>query len=1315
MKQTKQCSIRLALAFLWICYSTLQFAQGVQWTTSVNVGGSNGAPWAGWVLDVITTSQGNYLAVGFAKEDETAPFDHPDVPAYCLISPGGALLRDGVIETDPVNPSAGRLANVVEASNDSYYAVGFLGGFGGAQRLLVRINKNSLDAVYYQPPVVHDDPLKKILNSRLIEVVDVPGTDPYLLCSGWVRGDLLDQNGLKVGEFDRERWLLTVNYNGTIRHQSFLPVSGSESSELKSCTFDVLPNGVVRIFGASYLLKEEDGGFGQHRHHDSDIMISKIEYNPLTGFQTETATAHNSITWTARNETADAQALPTDIFYQYPPSFPSGTYDKYPYGPKYVTTPFERSFTNCNESAETNGFYIEDWSDGSEDVPHSMVLTSDKIVVSAMLNQLTMWNATNDALGGDPGPGLHCNEGACSNFDSDYYLWGEAYLLFYDKASLALTKATYLGTMSGGDFIPKVIKTSDGGFAVSGTVTGCPDGLPEVTGAEHMMAIKLDANGDVKWRKHYNGQGEGACGFAITETPDGGLLLAGNTEDDGQEHEENFGFIKFGSDCSYQADILPNSGKDYIVAADEPTWNTSRTVRAKVVVPNGRQLIISGSGTTIRFADSKEVYDAPERYPIGITVEPGGRLVVSGATLKGYDCNGKEKMWDGINVVGNPAAEQTAANQGLCSLFVAKIVNARQGVVASAVWCSTTTVVGPPYGGTGSRSSVQTSVLNHGGPYGGGRVSAWATEFIDNQRSAIFMKYPHNWNQSRFLQCKFISNGSLVDPNDIRQPVPNDYNNNEPRGTSIHASIWSTRVQFVGCEFSGSTGIIPEYRPFGIEGDDPKIVASGGSMKDLKVGIECRGALGGLLASTEASGITFDNVVQGINLRNSVADIVSNCTFLNIPEPNTYSGLSPSGIFGQFNKGALISNNEFHGADAGKPSWGIVEHNTQNQGCEIKENQFFTSRVGNQFEGKNTQLDASCNDYTGMGLSAWYAAVTFGAGQLKPQGNPGPFDKKADNEFFDFCDGSSNIHIEADDNFTPFGYYDKTGNPHPVDPDCVNDLVNVDVDQTNTSPLACTVPDPPCPNPPCDRVALYMASPKTIRDRNVALRGLVHAGFAADTTDLAADYEGAFIVLLDRNQPEDRSILVGSLAGMDRYAEAQAANALLTGTDAESIAYKAYLANILDAGADLTALPEANYQSAMASLTDENVSTRTMAENLRYLREGLYAPLIAVDPEPAAERSQRRKATGAEQTVKLPVRPNPFSGEVVFDLSGLDASALYQLVLTDVYGRQIEIRQAFGGRPLIWGAAGLPDGQYVYQIRSETAVIQSGKLLKVGH
>lgn len=1292
MKNSTQLLLKLFFWCLVALSPLLLPAQGVQWTSSVNVGGGGSAPWADWIFDVITTQQGNYLAVGFAKEDEVN-HQHPDVPAYCLIGPNGGLLRDGVVEIfDPgaSQPMQGRLSNVIEGSNDSYYSVGFIGGFGpNSKGLLIRINKTSLD---HTPFIITP---QGFTTARLSDIVQVNAPTPYLLVSGQAT------NG-----GPSQRWIAAYNFDGTLIHEQVFPLQGDWSEQQNTLDYEIEGNH-VNIYYAAYKQTSSDGG--GHRRHDSDILIGKITYTPTTGVFSEMTESYNSIEQGPRDELAMQSPVGAGtIFDEYPPV----KADKYPYGPKYVGTPFERNFENCNESASANGYYIEDWSDGSEDVPYSMVSTNDEIVVSTLLNRLIMWEGTNNNLGNDTDPGLHCGANACSEFKSNNYLWGEAYLLFFRKSNLSLKKATHLATMSGGDFIPKVIKTSDGGFAVSGTVAGCPDGLPPVGGSEHMMVIKLDNNGNVLWRKHYNGQGEGGCGFAITESPDGGLVVAGNTEGDAPNHEENFGFIKFGSDCDYDgANILPNNGgKDYVVAANEPAWNTSRLVKARVVIPSGRTLTISGSTTVIRFADSKEVYDAAERYPIGIMVEPGGKLVVSGATLTGYDC-GTEKMWDGINVVGNPGLPQTALNQGVCSLLVAKILNARQGIVTSGVWCGVTTSLSPPYGGTGSQSSVQTSALYHGGPFGGGLVVGLFSKFIDNQRSAIFMQYPHNQNQSRFTGCEFISNGPLVDPNEMRQPIPNDYNNNEPRGTSIHVSIWSTRVQFSSCKFNGALSIIPEYRPFGIEGDDPKIVASGGNMKDLKVGIECRGPLGGLLANVNANGITFDNVVQGINLRASVADIVNGCKFLNIPVPNTYSGLSPAGIFGQYNRGALIRFNEFYGVEPGKPSWGIVENNTQNQGCEIKENKFFTTLVGNQFEGSNTQLTASCNDYTGLGLSAWYAAVTFGSGQLKDQGTAA-LGLKADNEFFDLCDGSSNLHIEADANFTPFNYFDKIGNLHAVDADCANDIVNVNI-SNDPSAINCYVPEPPCPNPPCDRRAIYLTSRKTVQDRNAALRGLIHVGLDANNLDLPADYEGAMFVLRDRNQPEDRSILVGSLASMDRYRDAQYENAQLTARDPESVAYKAFMDNILAAGTSINALPASNYRVAMASLQAENVSTRALAENLQYLNEGVYTPLIAVSPQISTDRSYRPETTSIRMATFVAAQPNPFSNEVSFDLKGLDASMQYQVLITDLYGRLVLNTQAIGGQPFVWNAAEFADGQYFYQIRTDKATIHSGKLMKI--
>ncbi len=1308
----------LIMAFL-LFFSQKAAAQSNQWTTSVTVGGT--PQLADWVYDVITTTEKNYFAVGFAKENEANPAARPDVPAFCLLSPSGRLIGDGVIELphpqDPAKIAQGRLYNVVEAP-DAYFAVGCNECFGSSSKgILVKVDKSTLSSQNWL--LLPSQATSARLND--ISYVDNNG-DRFVLVSGWA----LDGS--------RKKWVAAYNLDGTLRNTNGAPheLVSAESGEVGAMAQEVTADGKVRIYTAASLPRSTSSDPNlPMRRVDTDVQINTITYDagnatPFTEAAPLSVSSISSRAYSAPGTNGPLTLEPDNIFYNFPPRFSNSKYDKYPYGPKYLGTPFERDFPNCNETSPVPGLlYVEDWSDGSDDLPQSMVKSGNRLVVSALLNRLIMWGrgstGTNLFLGNDdisnnqpPISGLSCTDGGpCFHYESQGYYWGEAYLLFFDLdgngAPSALGKATYLGTMTGGDFIPKVVQTSDGGFAVSGTVTGCPDGLAPVEGAEHMMIMKTDANGDLIWREHYNGPSEGACGFAITESPDGGLIVAGNTEGGG---EEDYCFIKVGSDCAYDgATVLPNTPGtiDYVLAGDE-TWETDRLVSARVIVPAGKKLVIKGASAsariTVRFADSKEAFDFNNRVPLGITVQRGGFLSVNNAVLRGYDCNGTEKMWDGINAEGDPALAQTNTNQGFVNIVGSDIINARQGIAATAVWCSTTTQ-NDAYAGTGSVSSTQTSTLEHGGPFGGGRIFGINSNWIDNKRSAIFMQYPHNWNTSRFINCDFLSNDPLADPSEMLATNPYNFDDNEPRGTSIHVSIWSTRVQFSSCDFTGSTSIVPDFRPFGIAGDDPKIVASGGTMTGLKVGIECRSPLGSALGSVNASGIQFTNVVQGINLRNSTADIVQSCQFNAIPAPNTFQGLSPAGIFGEGNKGALIRFNKFLGADASKPSWGIVERNTLSQGCEIRENEFSASRIGNQFEGNNAQLTAACNDYTAMGFSGWSALPVGATGVLPNQGSPLLNQQKADNEFFDFCDGSSDLHIYAE---FAFNYFDKTGNPHPADEDCVSDIVNFDLASDPTL-LNCYVPDPPCPNPPCDRLAQYYASPGTVRDRNIAIRGLIHTGQDADGLDLDARYEDVLSLLQARNQPEDRILRTGTLAALGRYAEAQAVNNTLTVADSESSTYRAYMNNILAAGTGIDALPEQHYQNALASLNTENVSAHLMAQQLLHFREGIYTPLVALDPEVGAQE----RAMPPKQSVALAapsavlVAPNPFHGQVTFDLSGTEAA---RLVVTDLMGRTLLTQSVLGMDRYVWHANGFADGAYCYQIWSQERLLQSGKLLK---
>ncbi|MFZ4634448.1 MAG: T9SS type A sorting domain-containing protein [Saprospiraceae bacterium] len=79
----------------------------------------------------------------------------------------------------------------------------------------------------------------------------------------------------------------------------------------------------------------------------------------------------------------------------------------------------------------------------------------------------------------------------------------------------------------------------------------------------------------------------------------------------------------------------------------------------------------------------------------------------------------------------------------------------------------------------------------------------------------------------------------------------------------------------------------------------------------------------------------------------------------------------------------------------------------------------------------------------------------------------------------------------------------------------------------------------------------------------------------------------------------------------------------------------------------------------------------------------------------------------------ISVAPNPFNNEVAFDMTVLDASTDYLLMVTDLYGRVVYTAQTQGGKGYVWNAANIANGPYVYQIRSDDAILYSGKLLKV--
>ena len=68
-----------------------------------------------------------------------------------------------------------------------------------------------------------------------------------------------------------------------------------------------------------------------------------------------------------------------------------------------------------------------------------------------------------------------------------------------------------------------MVQTTDGGFALAGTITEYREGY-----SEGLWLVKTDANGVATWNQTYRGKPFDEA-YALIQTADGGFALAGNT------------------------------------------------------------------------------------------------------------------------------------------------------------------------------------------------------------------------------------------------------------------------------------------------------------------------------------------------------------------------------------------------------------------------------------------------------------------------------------------------------------------------------------------------------------------------------------------------------------------------------------------------------------------------------------------------------------------------------------------------------------------------------------------------------------------
>lgn len=352
-----------------------------------------------------------------------------------------------------------------------------------------------------------------------------------------------------------------------------------------------------------------------------------------------------------------------------------------------------------------------------------------------------------------------------------------------------------LGQVRAFDLKAGVTATNDGSFAVVSTKRTVPEVTPYFDSnlncfmesknwRSDAYLAKFNSNYQLMCQKTFDADDmppsyypgdlkKSECLYIITQADDGGLVISGNTS---HNFDDNY-LAKIYSDCVFytHCDIAPRPNDNNIISINNgiTTWTGNLKVRGSVQIEAGSELIIDGA--IIEFADSKRL-----GIKTNIIVKPGGLLTIkNGALLTAFNyC--PDAMWDGIQVWGNPNANQNPANQGRITLSNATIANALVAVTLSKKgdYCG----------------------------YNGGYIIASNSTFKNNFKSIEFMKYhrpllPNGVepnNLSFITNCTFVSDDYLSDPNWT-------WPDGTRRTHDAHVTLWDVKgVTFRGNTFSNT-------------------------------------------------------------------------------------------------------------------------------------------------------------------------------------------------------------------------------------------------------------------------------------------------------------------------------------------------------------------------------------------------------------------------------------------------------------------------------------------------------------------------------
>lgn len=785
-----------------------------QWHTSADadISAISNPPYSyDWIFSVIQTDKKEYIGCGYSSAVINGT-THEIVPAFFkLDSKGKVMWIKKVLTANYLNNSSlsnkgGHLWQVVQNAN-SFVAAGYMKNANAKTVNLVVVFDESgtiTQSIAFDPPCNSTDICNaKIFNeSKLRTMTMVPGSSTEVILAG----EAVYTSGSAV-----YKYLQVCKFNLSNSTVSSRIVGGSHGNSTDNyyggnSAYKVL----TRPNGSSY-----------------DIYLSG--YKSVSGDNvTSSGTDCNNTTRTVwkRNKDIWLLVLHDDLTDYWErtynkgqlPGLNSNYLQTGPLSARNINSPH----LSCTVPTFVQNALTESANDDERGI--DLILTSDgHLAMTAMINRVSTLgefaaqdengaNFIGDAItnsnfttAANPEKGFvaYRGSGSTNPYYYRFYLDADVYLLRLDAADgdLLTSGSTDLskniGHFSSREFMPRVIENCMGEFIVAGSSadyygSGDPD-LTTPNKYDIFLVATDDNTPGHKWRRALHSAGEGAvCVFALTKTADDGFLVAGDNDMNG----DDFSLTKFAPSFAPQQSYNVYGSNGVYTLTGNTTWNTSRKIKEKVIVPSGVTLTITGSSTVISFASSDHVYDfsnfdatGADGLKIGIVVEPNGKLIVqSGATLQGLaytPCSSSSTnnrfMWDGIVVKGNPSLPQTLANQGYVSISQSTIKDARFAVeVADARrrYETTPTTTYVNVGGNYDWTHYG-SKYNELGVAGGGLVQAEANIFSNCYGGIKFQ----NYGTSPFAPT--VVNGSYMKGNTFTCTTP-------------MADL---------CEFPGETGI----------------------------------------------------------------------------------------------------------------------------------------------------------------------------------------------------------------------------------------------------------------------------------------------------------------------------------------------------------------------------------------------------------------------------------------------------------------------------------------------------------------------------